>query len=100
MERMKKILIAGAMTLLMLCPAKAQIAWQQVEPGVWKGVVGTPEEYSLLGVAGVTPQRKVLPAYRRWHCLNWRMKLWVPYRMVKQVSAFLCNARNSCTALG
>lgn len=30
MERMKKILIAGAMTLLMLCPAKAQIAWQQV----------------------------------------------------------------------
>ena len=55
MERMKKILIAGAMTLLMLCPAKAQIAWQQVEPGVWKGVVGTPEEYSLLGVAGVTP---------------------------------------------
>lgn len=25
---MKKILIAGAMTLLMLCPAKAQIAWQ------------------------------------------------------------------------
>ena len=58
MERMKKILIAGAMTLLMLCPAKAQIAWQQVEPGVWKGVVGTPEEYSLLGVAGVTPQKE------------------------------------------
>lgn len=58
MERMKKILIAGAMTLLMLCPAKAQIAWQQVEPGVWKGVVGTPEEYSLLSVAGVTPQKE------------------------------------------
>ena len=38
---MKKILIVGAMALLMLCPAKAQIAWQQVEPGVWKGVVGT-----------------------------------------------------------
>ena len=55
---MKKILIVGAMALLMLCPAKAQIAWQQVEPGVWKGVVGTPEEYSLLGVAGVTPQKE------------------------------------------
>ena len=27
---MKKILIVGAMALLMLCPAKAQIAWQQV----------------------------------------------------------------------
>lgn len=58
---MKKILIVGAMALVMLCPVKAQIAWQQVEPGVWKGVVGTPEEYSLLGVAGVTPQRKVCP---------------------------------------
>lgn len=55
---MKKILIVGAMALLMLCPAKAQIAWQQVEPGVWKGVVGTPEEYSLLGVAGVTSQKE------------------------------------------
>lgn len=55
---MKKILIVGAMALLMLCPAKAQIVWQQVEPGVWKGVVGTPEEYSLLGVAGVTPQKE------------------------------------------
>ena len=39
---MKKILIAGAMTLLMLCPANAQIAWEQVEPGVWKGVVVNP----------------------------------------------------------
>lgn len=55
---MKKILIVGVMALLILCPAKAQIAWQQVEPGVWKGVVGTPEEYSLLGVAGATPQKE------------------------------------------
>ena len=43
---MKKRLILGAMALLMLLPAKAQIAWQQVEPGVWKGVVGTPEAVS------------------------------------------------------
>lgn len=55
---MKKRLILGAMALLMLLPAKAQIAWQQVEPGVWKGVVGTPEEYSLLSVAGVAPQKE------------------------------------------
>ena len=100
MERMKKILIAGAMTLLMLCPAKAQIAWQQVEPGVWKGVVGTPEEYSLLGVAGVTTQKEGFARLPEVALPDWRMKLWVPYRMVKQVSAFLCNARNSCTALG
>ena len=55
---MKKKLILGAMALLMLLPAKAQIAWQQVEPGVWKGVVGSPEEYSLLGVAGVGLRRR------------------------------------------
>ncbi len=55
---MTKKLILGAMALLMLLPAKAQIAWQQVEPGVWKGVVGSPEEYSLLGVAGVAPQKE------------------------------------------
>ncbi len=55
---MKKILIVGAMALLMLCPAKAQIVLQQVEPGVLKCVLFTPEEYSLLGVAGVTPQKE------------------------------------------
>lgn len=55
---MTKKLILGAMALLMLLPAKAQIAWQQVEPGVWKGVVESPEEYSLLGVAGVAPQKE------------------------------------------
>ncbi|MDE6171473.1 TIM-barrel domain-containing protein [uncultured Bacteroides sp.] len=55
---MTKKLILGAMALLMLLPAKAQIAWQQVELGVWKGVVGSPEEYSLLGVAGVAPQKE------------------------------------------
>lgn len=55
---MKKKLILGAMALLMLLPAQAQIAWQQVEPGVWKGVVGTPEEYSLLSVAGATPLKE------------------------------------------
>ncbi len=38
----------------------AQVNWQQVEPGVWKGVVGTPEAYSLLKVAGVIPQTESL----------------------------------------
>ena len=64
MERMKKILIVGAMALLMLCPAKAQIAWQQVEPGVWKGVVGTPEEYYWVWPV-LRRKRKVLPACQR-----------------------------------
>lgn len=55
---MKKKLILGALALLMLLPAKAQITWQQVEPGVWKGVVGTPESYSLLDVSGATPLKE------------------------------------------
>lgn len=36
----------------------AAIEWQQVEPGVWKGIVGTPEDYSLLGVANATPLKE------------------------------------------
>ncbi|WP_270411665.1 TIM-barrel domain-containing protein [Bacteroides eggerthii] len=55
---MKKKLILGALALLMLLPAKAQITWQQVEPGVWKGVVGIPESYSLLDVSGATPLKE------------------------------------------
>lgn len=53
---MKKRLILGALLLLLLLPARAQIDWQQVQPGVWKGVVGTPEAYSLLSVSGATPK--------------------------------------------
>jgi alpha-D-xyloside xylohydrolase len=41
----------------MAIPLKAQIMWQQVEPGVWKGIVGQPEKYSLLEVAGCTPKK-------------------------------------------
>ena len=33
----------------------AQIVWEPVAAGVWRGVVGTPEAYSLLSVAGCTP---------------------------------------------
>ena len=38
----------------------AQVNWQQVEPGVWKGVIGKPESYSLLSVAGVSPRSEAL----------------------------------------
>lgn len=36
---------------LALYTASGQIQWKQVEPGVWKGMVGKPEAYSLLGVS-------------------------------------------------
>ena len=81
---MKKKMILGALAILMLLPVHAQIAWKQVEPGVWKGVVGTPEDYSLLDVAAVTPLKEsfarlpevALPAlangreYTRWEDLS------------------------------
>lgn len=35
----------------------AAIKWTEVEPGVWKGIVGTPEDYSLLSVAGCSPAK-------------------------------------------
>lgn len=48
--------IALGLCLMLLLPSlRAQIRWTAVEPGVWKGVVGTPESYSLLDVAGSKP---------------------------------------------
>lgn len=35
--------------------AGAQTKWEEVQPGVWKTVVGTPETYNLLDVAGRKP---------------------------------------------
>jgi hypothetical protein len=31
------------------------ITWTEVEPGIWKGVIGKPEEFDLLKVAGAQP---------------------------------------------
>ncbi len=40
---------------------KAQvIQWTEVFPGVWKGVVGKPEDYNLLKASGVTPNKQAL----------------------------------------
>lgn len=35
-------------------------SWTQVEPGVWKAVVGTPDELDLLRAAGVSPNAGAL----------------------------------------
>lgn len=45
--------------MAVLFPAFAVvIKWHNVEPGVWKGVVGTPEVYSLLGASGCEPLKE------------------------------------------
>lgn len=51
---MKKWIIVF-FAVFLLIPVRAQIEWKQMEPGVWKGVVGTPEDYSLLNVSGTVP---------------------------------------------
>ncbi len=55
---MKRITTVIVLYLLAVIPLCAQIKWEQVEPGVWKGVVGTPEKYSLLEVAGAQPLKE------------------------------------------
>ena len=58
MKSIKKQLILGVLTVVMLLPIRAQMVWKQVEPGVWKGVVGTPEDYSLLDASAVVPLKE------------------------------------------
>lgn len=54
---MMKRFLAIVLGVLMLCPwLQAQVSWKEVAPGVWKGVVGNPESYSLLSVANVSPR--------------------------------------------
>ena len=56
---MKKIVVGIIYSFVTLF-ISAQVNWQQVELGVWKGVIGTPEAYSLLSVANVSPQSEAL----------------------------------------
>lgn len=52
---MKKTLILAILILAANIAAKAAISWTEVAPGIWKGVIGTPEDYTLLDAAGVRP---------------------------------------------
>jgi len=36
-----------------------QLTWNEVAPGVWKGIVGKPEEYDLLKASGSIPNKEV-----------------------------------------
>ncbi|MDR2916177.1 MAG: DUF5110 domain-containing protein [Tannerella sp.] len=55
---MKRKLITLGFFLFAVMSLSAQIKWEQVEPGVWKGIVGTPEKYSLLEVSGAKPLKE------------------------------------------
>lgn len=55
---MKALLFIGLW--LIAFQLNGQIRWEQVQPGVWKGVVGQPEAYSLLQVAQARPRTEGL----------------------------------------
>lgn len=48
-------LLLTACCALVFTGIKAEIIWNEIVPGVWKGVVGEPEEYNLLTAAGCEP---------------------------------------------
>ncbi len=55
---MKRILTITIAIFLVNFSAKClaqQLSWTEVAPGVWKGVVGTPEAYDFLKAAAVAP---------------------------------------------
>ncbi|MCC8173186.1 MAG: DUF5110 domain-containing protein [Odoribacter sp.] len=44
--------------LVLFITLSAQVQWQEIEPGVWKGKIGNPESYTLLDVANVSPLKE------------------------------------------
>ncbi|MBV9987463.1 MAG: glycoside hydrolase family 31 protein [Chitinophagaceae bacterium] len=57
---MRQIFIL-VIVLMANCSSEAQsISWQEMAPGVWKGVVGKPESYDLLQASGATPNREAI----------------------------------------
>lgn len=58
MYRLKGWTVSAIACMMAILPLHSQIAWQQVEQGVWKGIVGTPESYSLLSVVGCSPRKE------------------------------------------
>jgi alpha-glucosidase (family GH31 glycosyl hydrolase) len=43
-------------------PSPETPRWDEVAPGVWKAVIGTPEDLTLLGAAGIVPKKEALAA--------------------------------------
>lgn len=46
--------------LLYVLTTQAQLTWQEVAPGIWKTQCGTPDDYTLLGVANCKTNREGL----------------------------------------
>lgn len=55
---MKKYLLLFLLIIGWRGDLKGQIQWEQVEQGIWKGTIGTPESYSLLKASDVQPLKE------------------------------------------
>ena len=65
MTMLKTVILTG-LVLAAAHPGRAdQPAFAEVAPGVWKASIGTPEDLTLLGAAGATPDRDALAAMPR-----------------------------------
>lgn len=49
-----------ALALLLPSAATAQVQWEEVEKGVWRARIGSPEAYNLLKAAGCSPDKEGL----------------------------------------
>lgn len=78
----------------------AQISWEQVVPGVWKGVVGIPENYSLLKAAGVAPKWDGFSRLPEVTLPTLASEIGGNIQDGKLLCIFLCNQRNNYMVSG
>ena len=65
---MKNYIYINFFFILVLFPfalTAQNIAWTEVSPGVWKGIVGKPEAYDLLKASGAQPNNNALAKMAR-----------------------------------
>lgn len=82
--------------------ASAQLSWQEVEPGVWRTSVGSPESYNLLSAAGRTPfsegfaemakvERPAFADSIKWEVVDGKTYLRIPLEKDEQLYGFGLN---------
>jgi alpha-glucosidase (family GH31 glycosyl hydrolase) len=55
--RYTRILLTGIVIFFSITGSAQDLVWNEVAPGVWKGIVGQPEKYDLLKAAGSSPSK-------------------------------------------
>ncbi|WP_017258096.1 glycoside hydrolase family 31 protein [Pedobacter arcticus] len=60
MKKLRLLFFIGPLLGLQLCAIAQTTEWKEVEPGVWKTVVGKPGDYNLLTAAGAKPNQQAL----------------------------------------